>query len=181
MKNLKDLLKVTLLSFVVFLSLTACVKDVDFDQVDEILLQPTAIIDLVDFTLNADLLEYDPGIPVEVSKEMSFEVVTDDLKESIIGVDLGFEYFNSLPRTFNATIYFLTDRNKVKNKIEFEIPPGSEESPVILDFNQYFEGEELEALNSSTKIKISLEMQPGPGATDGQLQLKSTAAYKFLF
>jgi len=107
--------------------------------------------------------------------------VTNDIKESVTGVELTFEYSNSLPRTFNTTIYFMTDRNVVNHKIEFEIPPGSKESPVIYDFIEYFEGEELEALNNSSKIKVNLEMQPGPGATDGQLELKSTAAYNFRF
>ncbi len=181
MKNLKALLKFFLL-FLLFSSFWGCVKDIDLDQVEEIQLKPTAVIDLIDLSLEADLSNnYDPGVPVKMDKTVPFEVVTNDLKESVTQVDLIFEYFNSLPRTFNGTIRFLNDKNRVKQEIVFEIPPGTKENPEKLMFTYTFGGKELEMLNQATKVKVELEMQPGPGTLEGVLQLKSTAAYRFQF
>ena len=70
MENLKELLKASLLSIVYFLSLTVCVKDVALDLVDEIRLKPTAIIDLMDYTLEADLLAFDQQQPISFEQEI---------------------------------------------------------------------------------------------------------------
>lgn len=181
MKNLKELLKLFLLSFILF-GLSGCVKDIDLEQVEEIQIKPTAVIDLVNFSLEADLSNnYEPGVPVKLEKTVPFEVVTNDLKESVVSVDLAFEYFNSLPRLFNGTVLFINDKNKVKQKIEFEIPPGSQEDPETFRFIHTFADNDLESLNQATQVKVELEMQPGPEALKGLLQLKSTAAYRFQF
>lgn len=181
MKNLKDLLKVPLLSIVFILVLTSCVKDVELDQIDEIQLTPTAVIDLLDFTLEADLLAFEQQETIGFDREVTFEVVTDDLKQNVTSVDLFFDTTNSLPRKFQATLYFMTDRNRVNHTISFDILPGNKETPQISTLKETFEGEALNALNESSKIKIRMEMDPGPGATEGQLQLLSTAAYNFEF
>lgn len=181
MKNLKDLLKVPLLSIVFISILTSCVKDVELNQIEEIQLTPTAVIDLLDFTLEADLLAFEQQEAIGFDKEVSFEVITDDLKQNVTSVDLVFDSTNSLPRKFHANLYFMTDRNYVNHIISFDILPGSKEIPEVSTFVETFEGETLNALNKSSKIKIRMEMEPGPGATEGQFQLISTAAYNFEF
>lgn len=181
MKNLKALLKFFALLFIL-LSFSGCVKDIDLDQAQEIQLKPIAVIELVNLSLEADLSDNDdPGIPVTLEETIPFEVVTDDLKESVIRVDLSFDYFNSLPRTFNGAVYFLNDKKRVKQEIQFVIPPGSKQSPESYQFIHTFSGEDLKSLHQATHVKVELEMQPGPGAVEGLLQLKSTAAYRFQF
>ncbi len=181
MKNLKALLKFFPLLFIL-LSLSGCVKDIDLDQAQEIQLQPVAVVDLVNLSLVADLSDnYDPGIPVTLDETIPFEVVTNDLKENVIHIELSFDYFNSLPRTFNGAVYFMNERNRVKQEIQFVIPPGSKEDPESFQFTHTFSGDELKSLHQATQVKVELEMQPGPGALEGLLQLKSTAAYRFQF
>lgn len=175
------LLRLVLVCFSV-IGFTGCVKDVDLDQMEEITLQPKAVVDLVSFKLEADLIpNKDPGVPISVEKTVAFEVITDDLEQDVVGVELGFDYFNSLPRTFNVSLVFLDDRNRVKQSVEFDIPPGSDENPVSFHFTHSFEGKNLELLTESTEVKVTVVMQPGPGATEGQLELLSTAAYQFEF
>lgn len=182
MKNLKDLLKIPLLSIFIFSILTSCVKDIDLDQMNEVTLRPKAVVDLINFELKADLIpNIDPGVPIVDEKTVAFEVITNDLKESVVGIDLGFKYFNSLPRTFKVDISFLNDRDRIKKNLSFEIPPGNENYPVNDGFIHTFVGKDLELLNESSQVKIRLEMQPGPGASGGQIQLSSTAAYQFEF
>lgn len=181
MKNLKKLLKRIFL-FTLFFGLMGCVKDIDLDQVEDIQLKPAAVIDLVDFKLEADLSNnYDPGVPVKHDKTVPFELITDDLKESVSSVDLYFKYYNSLPRLFNGTILFLNDKNRVRQKIEFEIPPGTKEDPETFNFTHTFEGNDLRSLHQATKVRVELEMQPGVKALEGILQLQSSAAYRFHF
>lgn len=182
MKNLKDLLKIPLLTIAGFLFFTSCVKDVDLDQIQEIRLQPKAVVELFRFERETDLIpNVDPGVPIPVEQNVPFEIITSDLEESVVGVALGMEYFNSLPRSFEVEILFLNDRNRVKQALSFEIPAGTEESPVTQGLVFEFKGEELELLNESTQVKLKFEMQPGPGASGGQIQLLSTAAYQFEF
>lgn len=182
MKNLKDLLKIPLLSIFGFLILTSCVKDVDLDQIQEIRLEPKAVVELFNFEREADLIQNgDQGDPITVEETIPFEIITSDLEESVVGVDLGFDYFNSLPRTFDVEILFLDDRKHVKQSISFQIPPGTEGIPVAKHTVFNFQGKELELLNESTQVKLKFEMQPGPGASGGQIQLLSIAAYQFEF
>jgi len=183
MKNLQDLLKIPLFAIFLLLFLNSCVKDIDLDQIEEIRLQPRAVVDLINFHREADLIpNVDPGIPITLEKTFPFEVITDDLEESVIGVDLGFEYYNSLPRTFNVEIKFLDDRNRVKQTREFEIPPGNKSIPATNNFIFSFTtAKELELLSESTQVKINFTMQPGPGATEGEIKLLSSAVYKFEF
>lgn len=181
MKNPKDLLKFFLLLFLLW-SFSGCVKDIDLDQVREIQLRPAAVMDLVNLSLEADLSgNQDPGVPVTLHKTVPFEIVTNDLKENVVGVDLSFAYFNSLPRTFNAAVYFLNEKNRVRQEIQFIIPPGSKEDPERYEFTHTFRGNELNSLHEATQVKVELEMQPGPGALEGVLQLNSTAVYRFQF
>ncbi|MEG9328652.1 hypothetical protein SAMN04488034_104221 [Salinimicrobium catena] len=183
MKNLKDLLKIPLLTISIFFISVSCVKDVDLDQIEEIKLQPKAVVDLINFELNADLIPtLDLGNPFTTEEIIPFNVITDDLEESVVGIDLGFEYYNSLPRTFNVEINFLDDRNRVKQTRKFEIPPGSKNFPadnqLIFSFTT---AKELELLSESTQVKAKFTMQPGPGATEGEIKLLSTATYQFEF
>ena len=182
MKNLKDLLKIPLLTISLFFGFTSCVKDVDLDEIQEIKLQPKAVVELFNFEREADLIpNMDFEGPFAVEKTVPFEIITSDLEESVVGVDLGFDYFNSLPRTFDVEIIFLDDRSRVKQSISFQIPPGTEGIPVAKDTVFNLQGKELELLNESTQVKLKFEMQPGPGASGGQIQLLSTAAYQFEF
>lgn len=181
MKNLKDLLKYSLFFTVFILMMTSCVKDVEMDQMKEIELMPTAVIELVNFTLEADLVAYEQQEPISFDKEVSFEVVTNDLKENVNSLDLVFDYLNSLPRTFNATLYFIDSRNRVQSLVSFEIPPGSKEIPVRSEIVETYTGEALITLNQSSVIKIKMEMQPGPGTSEGQLSLQTSAVYNFVF
>lgn len=183
MKNLKDLLKIPLLAISLFFGFTSCVKDVDLDQIQDIRLQPRAVVDLINFHREADLIpNIDPGIPISHEEVIPFEVITDDLEESVVGIDLGFEYYNSLPRTFQVEIAFLDDRNRVKQIRQFEIPPGTKNLPATntLTFS-FTTAKELELLGESTQVKVKFTMEPGPGATEGEIQLVSTAAYQFEF
>lgn len=181
MKKIAAPSKILFLYFLA-LGLTGCVKDVDFDQVKEINLQPTAVIDIINFDMEADLSQNtDPGIPVKVEKTVPFNVLTEDLKESVVRVDFQFDYFNSLPRTFQGYIYFIDDRNRVKQQIPIEIFPGSKENPEKDTTISSMEGKDLEALHEATQVRVELEMQPGPGLEGGELKIRSVAAFQFLF
>lgn len=182
MKKIAAPLKKLLPVLFMAIGLTACVKDVDLDQVNEISLRPTAVIDLVNFALEADLKEnIDPGVPVKVSETIPFDVLTEDLKENVVRIDFRVEHYNSLPRTFKGNIFFLNNRNHVKQQIPVEILPGSIENPEHDFFITSMEGSDLKALHEATQVKVEMEMQPGPGLEGGQLRLNTTAAFQFQF
>ena len=178
MPTLKTIYTYALIS--VMLLGTSCVKDIDLEQANEIVIPPTAAIDLVYFTL--DLEEFTPTNttgPKMAGDVVRLEFLDDDyIQDGLVRADLNFVYYNSFTSPIRSELIFLSENDREQYRISFTIPGGSPEEPGVVNYTEIIQGEDLEDFKQSIKMRVELEMFSGANDPGGQLQLKSKAFLK---
>lgn len=180
MPTLKTIIAYAL--FPVLLLGTSCVKDIDLEQANEIVIPPTAAIDLVYFTLALEDFTPANTIGPKIADDVvRLEFLDDDyIQNNLVGADLNFVYYNSFPSPIRSELVFLSENERVQYRISFTIPGGSPEDPGVINYTEIVQGEDLEDFKQSIKLRVELEMFSG-AIEQGQLQLKSKAFLKFEF
>lgn len=181
MSTLKMIFRFAVLSLLFLM--VSCVKDVDVDQAQEIVIPPTAALDLVYFTLDpSHFVRERPSGPLIARDEVRLEFLDDDyIRNGLIRADYNFIFTNSFRQSFKSTFIFLSENNVVRYRINFDIPAGSPSSPVTIDYTEIIDIDEIDAIRKSIKMFVILEMQPNSEVIEGELQLKSKAFYRFEF
>lgn len=129
--------KLLLISF--FLLFTSCVKEVDFNQSDDLSIQPKYVASIVHFTINQDKFIDDLGNElVKISENFSTPLNTSSVaNENITKAEIQFKTSNTFNRTIivvlklydavgNATFTFnpITLNPNTSNKIQTQIIQG---------------------------------------------------------
>ncbi len=163
-----------------FILFTSCVKDIDLEQANEIVIPPTAALDLVYFTL--DIENFTPANttgPKMAEDVVRLEFIDDDyIQDGLVRADLNFRFTNTFTSPILTDIIFLSENNLEQYRISFLIPGGNPEAPGVVDYTEIIQGADLEAFKRSIRMRLELEMLSGVDADDGQLQLKSKAFLK---
>lgn len=96
--------KILLIS--IFLLLTSCVKDVDFDQSDDLSIEPKYVASLVHFTINQDkFIDISGNELINISENFSTPINTSTIaNENITKAEIQFKTSNSFNRTFIVVI-----------------------------------------------------------------------------
>lgn len=173
----------SLIVLFVFFLLSSCVRDVDVDQAREIVVPPRVALDLVYFTLDSNHFAQSSSSDVLTAEdEVRLEFLDDDyIKDGLVRADLNFHYTNTFNTVFRNKITFLSEDNRERYRIEFEIPAGNPESPTLINYTEIIPEENINAIRRSIKMRIEIEMQSEAGLVEGELQLKSRAFYSFEF
>lgn len=163
------------------LLLTGCVKDVDISQAQEIVIPPTAALDLVYFTIDGSHFHGSSGQLV-ARDEVRLEFLDDDyIRNGLVRADYNFIYTNSFEFPIRNTITLLSESNVVRYRFQFDIPAGSAASPATVNYTEIIGLNDIDAVRESITMVISLEMQPTSTPVEGELKLKSKAFYEFEF
>ena len=181
MPAMKSYLSLVVLS--VFFLFSSCVKDVDVDQARDIIIPSRVALDLVYFTLNSDDFPEEGSSDVRTAKdEVWLEFLDDDyIKDGLVRADFNFRYINTFNTEFRNKVIFLSEDNRERYRIEFEIPAGSPQSPALINYTEIIPQEKIIAIKRSIKMRVEIEMQPEPDLVEGELQLKSRGFYSFEF
>lgn len=169
--------------FPVFILVTSCVKDIDIDQAQEIVIPPSVALDLVYFTLDpSDFVQSSASGPFVARDEVRLEFLDDEyIRDGLVRADYNFVFINSFPQTFRATFTFLSENNSVRYRVSFDVPAGSASTPATIDYTEIIDIDEIDAIRRSIKMRMQIEGMPNEEAFEGQLQLKSKAFYNFEF
>ena len=166
------------LLFLVF----SCVKDVDLDQIDEIVIPPTAAIDLVYFDLEAPDLEDTSRDTKAASDDLRLEFLDDDyIQEGLIRADFIYKFINTFPQPATATIKFLSESNSVRHQIIIDIPAGSDSAPAVVNVSDIINQDQISRIRNSIKMSVDIELFPNAEALEGTLKMESKAYYYFEF
>ncbi len=173
------------LSKIVFLSLVlvsySCVKDVDLDQYNEIVLSPEAAIDLIYFDLTADEFTGENGSGVTASDETRLDFLDDDyIQNSLVRADFNFRFTNTFQSPLTATIRLVSPSNSVQHTIEVPIPSGSLGEPATIDYTEIIDENQINRVRRSIKMSVEI-IRHDPTAIEGSLQLASKGFYYFEF
>lgn len=176
----KYLFKITFLSLLI--SLASCVKDVDLDQAGEIVIPPTAAIDLVYFDLALEELSVGPGGNLRAVDASRLDFLDDDyIQNGLVRADFNFVFINSFENAFTVNFLFRSPSDAISHQIKIEVPAGSMDTPAVVDYTEIIDNSQIDKIKKSIKVSVEIDMQGDPIATEGNLQLRSTGTYYFEF
>ncbi|MEM0518257.1 hypothetical protein [Aequorivita flava] len=159
---------------------TACVKDTDFNQAEDIALTPVMELDLIYFNIEAnrfyDSLTSNPVFTVRDTTEIRF-LDDSNLQENLKKADFYFKFTNSIPRNFEVDFQFLSEANDTAYVAGTPVLEGAVSAPVITEYTQIVEGEDVLRLTQANKVVVSVTIDSSNENLEGSLNLKSKTTY----
>lgn len=155
---------------------SSCASDLDYNQVNDIKLEPVYIANLAYFDIPAN--EF-------VTGGMEHTVITDaptvDLfndkffRDNLNRVDLFFEVNNTINRGYRIDLVFLDSNNQPVHATNFIVPAYSGVENIVTK-TEIFQNATLDLLKRTTKITFTLTMFAGTPLNEnstGSLKLRS--------
>ncbi len=161
-----------------FFQSTSCVKDVDFEQSEDLLVTPALEVSLVRFNEAANRFSVDGTEITIIRDSVRIEIFSDDfVVDNLRRAEFLFETTNSINRAFEAEIQFLNDDNTEQHLIQFEVEASPTNQELVTINEEIFENDAINDLTSTTKLILTFTMQP---STDGSvLNENSIGSIKF--
>lgn len=154
----------------------SCASDLDYDQVNDVKLEPIFIANLAYFDVPAKEFVSDG-----VEQNVIFDAPTVDVfndsffRKSLKKVEIFLEMENTIARSYVVDIVFLDQNNQVVHTINFTIPEyAGIENKVTR--TEIFENAQLDLLKRTVRIAFTLRMWPGAPLNEnssGNLKLRS--------
>lgn len=172
---LNRILKISTFAFLFF----SCSSDLDFDQVNDLKLEPVFVANLAYFNVAANQF-IDNGS----EQQIAFDVQEFDafrkkfFREDLVKAEFDFEIENTINRSFTLNLLLLDDNDQVLQTLTFAIPAYSGTSNVIKYPTEVFENQRLALLKQTTKVGFLVRMASGPPINEnssGNLILRSSA------
>lgn len=168
------------LFFVLVFTLFSCVKDTDFNQADDVVLNPVVEVNFIYFTLEIDDFQPNPLIPGQLTVIDTTEIrfLDDDFAvETIFAAEFLFRVTNTFPVGVDANFIFLSEENEPFFTINFPIQISEDGDPVLTEFTQLVTGEDIELLTQNDKVVVNITIQTGNQSLEGVLNLQSKTTY----
>jgi len=177
---MKTNLPLPILIILASIFLTACVRDTDFDEADNIALTPVVELDLIYFTLTAndffDSSTSNPRLTVSDTTDLPF-LNEGFAQENLRKADFFFKFTNSIPRSFDINFQFLNPENTETYSTQTNVSQGTPQNPQPTDFTETVEGEELTELLKASKVVVTVTIESSNEELEGELNLKSKTTY----
>ena len=157
---------------------SACVKDTDFDQTDDIVLETVLELDFIFFDINSQNFT-DLGVNnTIISDTTNLDFLgSEAASENIIRVDFYFRNTNSFPVSLESQYQFLNDNNEIKYELTIPIQDGNINNPVVTEFTEIIENNDLIDFMMATKVVVNTIANTSLNNIDGNLDLQSKATY----
>ena len=163
---------------------SACVKDTDFDQANDIVLSPIVELDLIYFDLPAitffDTITSSPILTVSDTTDLPF-LNDEEIRLNLRRAEFYFKVTNSIQREFQVVFQFLTEQNEIAYTTQIPIAQGTVASPVITEYIENVEGVALEELTMAEKVAVSVTIPSSNGNLEGTINLQSKTTYYLEF
>ncbi len=165
--------------------LWSCVKDVDFQQAEDIGLSPDIQIDLLIYNVTEDYFyqqetkEFKPVIRDTVR----LEFLDDEyIQKDLTSVEFQFRHTNTFSQPFSNTIKFLSTSGREQFRVEYEIAAGSENNPVETEFTELVEENRIGEVRNSIQMVVELEpLEVDQNNFSGELDFASKGFFMFDF
>ncbi|MBZ4034408.1 hypothetical protein K6T82_06505 [Flavobacterium sp. 17A] len=156
----------------------SCSSDLDFDQVNDLKLEPAFVANVAYFDIPANKL-IDDGGNHEADDARSFDVFKDKFfNDHLKKAELDFEIENTIDRAFVVNLFLLDANEKVLQTITFNVPAYRGAANVIKYPTEVFENERLELLKQTVKIGFKISISSGTPLNSqslGSLKFRSGA------
>ena len=165
--------------FIAVVSLfTACVKDTDFNQTDDIVVAPTLELDFLFFNVDSESFS-DLGVNnLVITDTTEFSFLNDDIAvDNLIRADFYFRNTNSFPVQFTTQYQFLDENNDLHYEILIPVNDGTLNNPVITEYSEIIEGDGILSLTMAEKVVINIVASSSVDNLEGNLNLQSKTTY----
>lgn len=173
-------LTIPFLGILSFLLLTACVKDTDFDQANDIILSPVVELDLIYFNLPAgdfyDTITATSRLTLRDTTELRF-LNDEEIRTNLRRAEFYFEFTNSISREFLVDFQFLSLQNDTTYTAQTLVAQGTVVNPVITQFTENVEGAAIDDLTLASKVVVSVTIPSSNPTLVGDLNLQSKTTY----
>lgn len=159
---------------------TACIRDTDFDQAEDIALTPVIELDLIYFNIQASrFFDTITSTPILTVRDTTLIKFLDDstLQESLKRAEFYFKFTNSIPRDFQVDFQFLSELNDTTYVAETSVAQGTLATPVITEFTENIVGDGVLQLTQANKVVVSVTIPSADENLEGILNLKSKTTY----
>jgi hypothetical protein len=167
----------------------SCIKDVDFDQIEDVTLTPIYEVDFVHSRFDTNQFvgfNIDPAISIPeviVNDTLSYDLLgTDFVVDNLDRIELTFEFSNTIERDFEFDFGFLNaDEQRIGSLYSMIANSGNGEGtkPVIITKVVILDNSEIDILRDATKLFASVRLQNVNSSLQGILELKSKGTYFF--
>lgn len=162
--------------------LNACTKDVDFNQLDELELNP--IVESSIFYFNAPASQFYSNGEITVSQDF---ILIDFFNNSfsvdyLSKAEFIFEVTNSIDKEFQLQMDFVDGNDNTQHSIVLTALQSPNNTNIVTEQLEVFEGDTLLALKNTVKLVFTITLQSGAPISQntlGDIQLKSKGLFYF--
>jgi hypothetical protein len=155
----------------------SCSSDLDFNQANDIKLEPVYVSNLAYFDIPANEFVTN-GIEQNVFFDAPTVTIFNDtfFNDNLKRADFSFEINNTINRAYTIDITLLNNVNAPLYTMNFDVPAYSGVQNLVTK-TEIFENTKLDLLKNTTKIAFVLRMLPGPILSEsslGSIKLRSS-------
>ncbi|MBG6131090.1 hypothetical protein IWQ47_002560 [Aquimarina sp. EL_43] len=180
---------VLLCTICILMPLISCVKDVDFDQAENVVLTPVYEVDFVYSRFDTSQFidsNIDPVIVIPeviVNDTLDYDLLgTDFVVDNLERVELTFEFTNTIERDFEFDLGFLNDNNqRIGPLYSMTANSGNGEGtdPIVTREVIILNTADIDVLRDATRLISSMRVQNINSSLRGILELRSKGTYFF--
>jgi hypothetical protein len=182
---LKNLTHCSFIAICLVFCLTACIKDVDFQQAEDLSISPTLELSIIHFEEPAGTFVDDNGVElIAVTDSVYVDIFSDEfVVDNLIKADFQFEATNTINRAYRADVEFYNDDFEMQHNFSFSVPASPNNQEIVVEYVEVFEGPELEALKATTNLVLTFTLLPSndgsilQDSSPGNLKLRSRASF----
>ena len=162
---------------------SSCASDLDYNQVNDIKLEPVIVSNLAYFDVQANQF-----VTGGVEQNVIFDAPTVDVfsekffTEKLNRVDLFFEINNTINRSYRMDLVFLDRNNQPVHSTNLIVPAYSGGENIVTK-TEIFQNGTLDLLKRTIKITFTITMFAGPPLSEssvGSLKLRSGVTAYFV-
>lgn len=165
---------------------TSCVKDVDFEQAEDVSISPIVESSLLFFDFPASEFQEPTGTAIVVEQDaLDLDFFTEEfIRDNLIRAEFFFEVTNTIDRTFRADVIMYDIDGNVTYAFDIMISPDGN-NEVVVTHTEVFEGVSLDQLKITTRMELILSMFPSASGIPlddnsiGNIKMRSKATLFF--
>jgi hypothetical protein len=174
LSSINNIPKFLLLAFLSF----SCSSDLDFNQVDDLKLEPVFVANLTYFDVPANAFVDNGNEQSVIFDAQDFNPFKNSiLRDDLVKAEFDFEITNTITRAYRIDLNLINKNNQNIETLTFNVPAYSGTANTH-NFSEIFENQRLVLLKTTAKISFAITMAPGPPLTEtspGNLKLRSGA------
>lgn len=162
--------------------LSSCTKDVDFNQANDLVLEPIVASDLIFFKADATEFFVNNTELVTVKDSVIIDLFNREFfVDYVVRAEFVFEVTNSINRSSNVTVEFFNSNDQKQHGFSITALASPNNTDVVKTHTEIFENQILDALKASNKVVLTMQVLAGGDPlnnnTPGRIQLKSKGVF----